>query len=170
MAINKQKVMKLFLSPSGSTVSQPATNFTQQGLYDSLRNLHYGRSQSASLRSRPPSPSPSLICTSTVEPACLYGSVSGRPSLTPPLARRYNYNPSPAGPRKNWIQRHNRRPNTVNIDENTMSGNSNQNITKYNPNQLLHNPLTNNNMIYSPATVTSHAVHAATYETVLCGL
>ena len=146
-------------------MSQPATNSTRQGLYDSLRNLHYGRSQSTSLRSCPPSPSPSLICRSTVEPACLYGSVSGRTSLTPPLARRYNYNPSPAGPRKNWIQRHNRRPNTVNIDENTMSGNSDQNITKYNPNLLLHNPLTNNNMIYSPATVTSHAVHAGTYVT-----
>ena len=28
----------------------------------------------------------------------------------------------PTIPRRNWIQRHNRRPNTVNIDEKTMAG------------------------------------------------
>ena len=81
-------------------------------------NLKYGRSPSLSLRSQPTSPSPSLGCTRPPEVSCMYG----RTSLTPPPGRRYNYNPSPAGNRRNWIQRHNRRPNTVNIDDNTLAG------------------------------------------------
>ena len=160
----------MFLSPSGSTASQPVPGYSQQDVYISLKNLHCGRSPATSIRSRPNSPS--LICTRPVDPDCMYGSVSGlssaRTSLTPPIARRSNYNPSPAGPRKNWIQRHNRRPNTVNIDENTMSGNCNSNITKGDPNppqNMLHNILTNYNMIYSPASVPSHAVDANTCET-----
>ena len=86
--------------------------------FTSMRNLHYGRSPSLSLRSRPTSPSPSVGCTRPPEGSCVYG----RTSLTPPPGRRYNHNPSPAGSRRNWIQRHSRRPNTVNMDENTLAG------------------------------------------------
>ena len=102
----------------------------QQDLYTSLKNLHHRRSPTTSIRSRPPSPSPSLVCTHPIDPSCLYGSVSGRTPLTPPITRRSDYNPSPARPRRNWVQRYNRRPNTVNIDENTMAGNCHKNKSK----------------------------------------
>ena len=106
---------------SGSTVSQPVHNTSQQDLMF-MKNFQRVRSSSTSLRSSPPSPSPSLICMGSVPPPCAYASVSGRASLTPPIIKRPNYNPSPAGIRRNWVQRHNRRPNTVNIDEKSMKG------------------------------------------------
>ena len=108
------------LSLSGSTVSQPVHSSSQQELYVSLKNIHYGRSTPTSVHARPPSPALSLTCPPTS--SCVYGSVSGRPSLTPPIVRRSSHNPSPAGHRRNWIQRHNRRPNTVNIDQKSMAG------------------------------------------------
>ena len=120
MIKHKSCITSLF--SSGSSASQPVNSSSQQDLYISLKNIHNGRCPSPSIRSRPPSPSPSLFCPRTAEPSHLYGSVSGRNSLTPPVTRRPGLNPSPAIPRRNWIQRHSRRPNTVNIDEKTMAG------------------------------------------------
>ena len=130
------------ISASGSSASQPVNSSSQQDLYVSLKSIHYGQGPPESLRSRPPSPSPTLTCPRAVDPSSLYGSVSGRTSLTPPVTRRPGHNPSPAIPRRNWIQRHNRRPNTVNIDENTMAGIRRKTL-KYiiNLNPMIHNPL-----------------------------
>ena len=66
----------------------------------------------------------------SLEPGVVYGSVGGpgvssRIFPTPPVSRRpgqYRPSPGPAGRRPNWIQRYNRRPNTVNIDDKSMSG------------------------------------------------
>jgi len=58
----------LFLSENcplcrrGSSASQPVNSSSQQDLYISLKNIHNGRCPSPSIRSRPPSPSPSLFC------------------------------------------------------------------------------------------------------------
>ena len=87
---------------------------------------------------------PQCAQSSVHSPAMSVRSLSGRPSMSmsscpgiqspvygkamtpsPGVVRRPGYRPSP-GPgarRHNWIQRHNRRPTTVNIDDNTMSGN-----------------------------------------------
>ena len=115
-------------------------DFIQPDIYVSMRNLRCGRSSPApTLRSRPNSPSfgapaPKIPSLGTMmspsqgahgpmmEPGCMYGSVPEgiRHPVTPPVNKKA---PAPnAGPRRTWIQRHNRRPNTVNIDENTMSG------------------------------------------------
>ena len=66
----------------------------------------------------------------SLEPGAVYGSVgppapSARMLATPPVGRRpaqYRPSPVPGGRRPNWIQRYNRRPNTVNIDDKSMSG------------------------------------------------
>ena len=63
----------------------------------------------------------------SMDPDCLYGSTGGPGGwrgMTPPSGRRTPA-PSPrAGGRRTWVQRHSRRPNTVSIDDNTMSGKS----------------------------------------------
>ena len=63
----------------------------------------------------------------SLDPAVVYGSVSSRIFPTPPVTRRpghYRPSPGPGTRRQNWIQRYNRRPNTVNIDDKSISGNS----------------------------------------------
>ena len=68
----------------------------------------------------------------SLDPAVVYGSVgatgsSSRLFPTPPVSRRpghYRPSPGPGTRRHNWIQRYNRRPNTVNIDDKSISGNS----------------------------------------------
>ena len=90
--------------------------------------------------------SPALSVKS-LDPAVVYGRLgqtgsSARIFPTPPVPRRPgNYRPSPApGTRRiNWIQRYNRRPNTVNIDDKSISGNSNP---LYVPSSQLYNKLT----------------------------
>ena len=91
-------------------------------------------------------PSPSMSIKS-LDPAVVYGSVeaagsSGRIFPTPPVSRRpgqYRPSPGPGARRHNWIQRYNRRPNTVNIDDKSISGNSN---TVYVLSSQLYNKLT----------------------------
>ena len=71
----------------------------------------------------------------SLDPAVVYGSVgatgsSSRLFPTPPVNRRpghYRPSPGPGARRHNWIQRYNRRPNTVNIDDKSISGNSHSN-------------------------------------------
>ena len=66
----------------------------------------------------------------SLDPAVVYGSVgqtgsSSRIFPTPPVPRRpghYRPSPAPGARRHNWIQRYNRRPNTVNIDDKSISG------------------------------------------------
>ena len=90
--------------------------------------------------------SPALSVKS-LDPAVVYGRLgqtgsSARIFPTPPVPRRPgNYRPSPApGTRRiNWIQRYNRRPNTVNIDDKSISGNPN---SLYVPSSQLYNKLT----------------------------
>ena len=66
----------------------------------------------------------------SLDPGVVYGSGPPPPHSrifpTPPVSRRpgsYRPSPGPGGRRQNWIQRYNRRPNTVNIDDKSMSGN-----------------------------------------------
>ena len=88
----------------------------QENLYTSMKNLRCGRSPSL-----PRGVSP-------VDPDCLYGSVSVLPGgrrgqATPPSARRTSVLASPQqGGRRTWLQRHNRRPQTVSVDDSTLSG------------------------------------------------
>ena len=87
-----------------------------------MRNLRCGRTSPA-LTFRSQHNSPSLHSPSPImDPGCLYGSIPEgiRHPITPPVNKKIQA--SSPGPRRNWIQRHSRRPNTVNIDENTMSG------------------------------------------------
>ena len=67
----------------------------------------------------------------SLDPAVVYGSLgqqasSSRIFPTPPVPRRpgghYRPSPAPGSRRINWIQRYNRRPNTVNIDDKSISG------------------------------------------------
>ena len=124
------RILKLitFLECTGSSTSQPVNCSSQQDLYVSLKNIHYGRTTPTLLRSRPPSPSPSLTSTRTTLPQ----QSQRRTCLTPPLIRRSAYNPSPAGYRRNWVQRHNRRPNTLNMDEESMKGEKRKILEKCN--------------------------------------
>ena len=88
----------------------------QENLYTSMKNLRCGRSPSL-----PRGVSP-------VDPDCLYGSVSVLPGgrrgqATPPQGRRTSVLASPQQPgRRTWLQRHNRRPQTVSVDDSTLSG------------------------------------------------
>ena len=67
----------------------------------------------------------------SLDPAVVYGSLGQQGSSSrifppPPVPRRpgghYRPSPAPGARRINWIQRYNRRPNTVNIDDKSMSG------------------------------------------------
>ena len=49
------------------------------------------------------------------------GEQKGRIFATPPAPRR-RYLPSPKANRPSWVQRHLRRPQTVNVDDSTLSG------------------------------------------------
>ena len=100
----------------------------QENLYASMKTLRCGRSPLPGLRTlHGPSPG--------VDPDCLYGSVAsvsvGRriTQATPPPGKRMTSSalPSPGpGARRNWIQRHNRRPRAVSVDKTTMSGETRQ--------------------------------------------
>ena len=95
----------------------------QENLYASMKTLRCDRSPGPGLRT--------LRGPSSVDPDCLYGSVAsvslGRriTQANPPPGKRMTSSalPSPGpGARRNWIQRHNRRPQTVSVDKTTMSG------------------------------------------------
>jgi hypothetical protein len=98
----------------------------QENLYHSLKSLHRAGPSPGPLHRPLRGASPAM------DPDCLYGSVAGLagrrgPQPTPPPGRRPGPAalPSPApGARRTWLQRHARRPQTVNIDETTMSGGS----------------------------------------------
>ena len=115
--------VRLLFADSSSSQQKPESKFDFSPFRRAYRGPTSSQHGSPATRSVQSEVSPLRSFRTTNGLGSGGGEQKGRLFATPPAPRR-RYLPSPKANRPSWVQRHLRRPQTVNVDDSTLSGKS----------------------------------------------